>query len=54
MEAWVEETKAVKERTDANLREMKAEIKTNNEKFEVLGGTLLSRMDIHQTRIEAM
>jgi hypothetical protein len=32
---------------------MKAEIRANNEKFEVLRGTLLSRMDIHQTRMEA-
>jgi hypothetical protein len=45
MEAWLEEMKAVQERPDVNLREMKSEIRANNEKFEVLQGTLVSRMD---------
>jgi hypothetical protein len=38
----------------ANLRKIKAEIRANNENFEVLQGTLVSRMDIHQARTEAM
>jgi predicted glycoside hydrolase/deacetylase ChbG (UPF0249 family) len=46
--------KALQERTDANLREVKAEIRTNNEKFEVLQGDLVSWMDIHEARTEAM
>jgi hypothetical protein len=29
-----------------------AEIKANNKKFEVLQGTLVSRIDIHQARTE--
>jgi hypothetical protein len=37
-------------KADANLSEMKAEIRSNNEKFEVLRGTLASWMDIHQAR----
>jgi hypothetical protein len=41
-----------KERTDAEIREMKVEIRANNEKLEVLQGTLVSRMDIHQPRTE--
>jgi hypothetical protein len=57
------------ERMDTNLREMKAEMRTDqeemtarveakieasNEKFEVLQDTLVSQMDIHQARTEAM
>jgi hypothetical protein len=38
--------KAVQERTGANLREITAEIRASNETFEVLQGTLVSRMDI--------
>jgi hypothetical protein len=41
------ETKA-----DADLKETKAEIWTNNEKSEVLRGTLVSWMDIHQARTQ--
>jgi actin-like ATPase involved in cell morphogenesis len=41
-------------KTDANLREMKAEIRANNQRFEVLRSTLVSRMDIHQARTEAV
>jgi hypothetical protein len=33
---------------------IKAEIKTNNEKFEVLQSTLVSRIAIHQARTEAI
>jgi hypothetical protein len=33
---------------------MKAEIRDNNEKFEVLEDTFLSWMDIHQARTEAI
>jgi hypothetical protein len=36
----------------ANLREMKAEIGVSKETFEVLRGTLVARMDIHQARTE--
>jgi hypothetical protein len=32
---------------------MKAEISANNKTFEVLQGTLISQMDIHQARTEA-
>jgi uncharacterized NAD(P)/FAD-binding protein YdhS len=50
---------------DANLREMKAVIRTNqgrmdakievnNEEFEAFQGTLLSWTDVHQARIQAM
>jgi hypothetical protein len=38
--------------TDANLREMKAEIRANNEKFDVLQSTLVPPMDIHQARTQ--
>jgi hypothetical protein len=33
---------------------MNAEIRANNEKFESLLGTFISRMDIHQARTEVM
>jgi hypothetical protein len=46
--------KAVQEIVDANLREMKAEIRTNNEKFEALQGALISQMCIHQAKTKAM
>jgi hypothetical protein len=57
-------TKEVTARLDANLREMKAVIRTNqertetkievnNEKFVAFLGTLLSQIDIQQARIEA-
>lgn len=51
---------------DTNLKEMKeelmprletkieAEIKTNNENFEVIHSTLFSLMDIHQDRTESI
>jgi hypothetical protein len=35
------------------VREMKAEIRANSDKFEALLGTLVSRMDIHQAMTEA-
>jgi hypothetical protein len=54
MDAWLEEMKAMQERTYVNLREMKPEIRAHNEKFEVLQGCIVSRMDIHQARAEAM
>jgi hypothetical protein len=53
MDAWLEEMKAVEERTHANLKEMKVEIRAKNEKFKVLQSTLISWMDIHQARTEA-
>jgi hypothetical protein len=37
---------------DARLREMKAEIKANNEKFGVLRSTLVSGMDAHHAKTE--
>jgi predicted glycoside hydrolase/deacetylase ChbG (UPF0249 family) len=40
-------------RLDWEVREMKAEIRANIEKFEVLLGTLISWMDIHQAMTEA-
>jgi DNA-binding GntR family transcriptional regulator len=43
----------VQERTDANLREIKAEIRPNNVKLEVIQGILFSRMDIHQARAQS-
>jgi hypothetical protein len=45
--------KAVQERMDATLRERKAEIRATNEKFEVLQGTLVCWMDIHQARADS-
>jgi hypothetical protein len=47
MGAWLEEMKTMQER-------MEAKIEVNSEKFEVLRSTLVSRMDIHQTRTEVM
>jgi hypothetical protein len=47
-------TNVMQERMEANLKEMKVEIKTNNKKFEVLQGTFVSQMDIHQARTEAI
>jgi hypothetical protein len=41
-------------RLEASLQNMKAKIKANNEKFEVLQGTLVSWMDIHQASTEAI
>jgi hypothetical protein len=35
---------------DANQKKMKTRINVNNEKFEVLRGNLVSRMDIHPAR----
>jgi hypothetical protein len=35
---------------DANQKKMEGRIHANNEKFEVLRGSLVSRMDIHQAR----
>jgi hypothetical protein len=56
MKAWRKEIKALqKNRTGANLKEMKAEIRANNEKLEVLQDTSLpdgyprsQQMDAHQ------
>jgi hypothetical protein len=39
---------------DVNQEKTKARIYANNEKFEVLRGTLVSRMDIHQARTESI
>jgi hypothetical protein len=41
-------------RVAAVMAEMKASTEANNEKFEVLRGVLISQMDIHQARTEAM
>lgn len=38
---------AIHDKTDANKKEMKED---NNEKFEVLQGTLISQMDMHQEK----
>jgi hypothetical protein len=46
MDAWLEEMKDVQER-------MEAKIVANNEKSEVLQGTLISWMDIHHARTDA-
>jgi hypothetical protein len=46
------EMNVTQERMDANLREMKAEIRANNEKFEVLQVIIISQMNIHQARME--
>jgi hypothetical protein len=35
---------------DANQENMEARINANNEEFEVLRGTLVSRVDTHQAR----
>jgi hypothetical protein len=40
-------------KTDATLREMKAEIRANNENVEVLRGTIVSLMDLHYAKTEA-
>jgi hypothetical protein len=48
--AWRKEMKVVQERTDASLKEMKAEIRAKNAKLDVLQGILVSRMDIHEAR----
>jgi hypothetical protein len=44
----------VQERMEANIKEMKVEIKTNNKKCEVLQGIFVSWMDIHQARTETI
>jgi hypothetical protein len=36
------------------MEHLLAEIEANNEKFEALWGTILSRMDIHQARTETI
>jgi hypothetical protein len=41
-------------KTDANLREIKAEIRANSDEFGCLQSILVSRMDIHQARAEAI
>jgi hypothetical protein len=41
------------EKMDPNFREMKAEIRANNEKFEALKDTIVSRTDAHHARTEA-
>jgi hypothetical protein len=47
MDAWLEELEVIQEKIEAK-------IEANNEKFEVLQGTVVSRMDIHQPRTEFM
>jgi hypothetical protein len=47
--------KKTKEELMARLEaKIEAEIKTNNEKFEILRSTLISRVHIHQPRTEAI
>jgi hypothetical protein len=36
------------------MARLEAKIEANNEKSEILSGTLVSRMDIHQARTKAM
>jgi hypothetical protein len=43
----------MQERMDANLRAVKAEIRSNNETLEVLRGTFISWKAIHQATTEA-
>jgi copper homeostasis protein CutC len=67
LECLLAEMNVMQERTDTSLKEIKAEIKTNqeemmvrleskieanNEKFEVLPGSPISQTDIHQARTE--
>jgi multidrug resistance efflux pump len=52
--ACLKEIEAVQERIYINLKEMTAEIRANNETFEVLQGTFFSRIDIHQARTEVV
>jgi predicted glycoside hydrolase/deacetylase ChbG (UPF0249 family) len=44
----------MEDKIDANLREIKTEIRANNEKFEVLQSLLVYWMDIHQAWTEAI
>jgi hypothetical protein len=52
--------KAVLERTHANIRKIKAEMRVNNEKFQVLQGQLNStqemkaKMDCHHEKLMAI
>jgi hypothetical protein len=47
--------KEMKEELTASLEvKIEAEIKTNNEKSEVIQSTFISRMDIHHARTEAI
>jgi hypothetical protein len=47
--------KGMKEELTARLKaKIKAQIKTNNAKFEVIQSTLVSRINIHQARTEAI
>jgi hypothetical protein len=41
------------EKMEARLKEMKAEMKANNETFEVLRGTLVAQINIHEARTQA-
>jgi hypothetical protein len=57
MERMVERLVAAIEKMDAKRRHQEkteARINANNEKFEVLRGTLVSRMDTHQARTKAI
>jgi hypothetical protein len=62
MDANQEEMKANQAKTDADLRDMRdeitarleTEIETNNEKFEVLQNTFVSKMDIHLAQPEVV
>jgi hypothetical protein len=54
MDTNQKEMNVKQERTDTNLNKMEAEIRANNEKFQVLQGTLVSQTDIHQARTEAV
>jgi hypothetical protein len=53
MDANQEMTARLEAKTDANLKEMKDEIRANNEKFEVLRDTLVAQMDDHHKRMRA-
>jgi cell pole-organizing protein PopZ len=52
MDTWLQEMKAVQERTGSSLRDITAEIRASNKKLEVLQDTLVSRIDIQQARTE--
>jgi hypothetical protein len=46
------EMNVMQEKTEASLKEIKTEIRTNNEKFEVLQDALVARINIHQSRTQ--
>jgi hypothetical protein len=53
MERLLAKMDVIHAKMDAYLKEMKAEITADNEKFETLRDTLVSRRDAHHATIEA-